>query len=481
MLTEFKEKLRTTPVPVRVALLASLLTLVNAWVSLVLAFTAAWLHLKEKPDAGFNQNLKWFFAAPFVLSAVLTLASQNTPQDDLLRHLMAWRTDFDYRAQYPWSDLPKANLWLGFDWLVGQLQTTLGIPALVLLHGIPLVALVLSGWVMYGAFRRAAPHASAEAVLLFGSLAIVACAPRMLLGRPEAFVSLMGASAWLCTSRKHVALWVAGFILMTPFYWLGWAYAPMALVLPLALRDRIALAAALGILHLTFWQVYTGDYLGLMLWLRGTLGVEARENIDLSYLLLDLSGLAFALLLSWVLAVNSTKRARVLAMLPIAALILWFALPKQVRYGASIVMVSLPWLLSRYQVVERARRWKKRPLAVPPLLVLAVLVWAGINGVASSQHAPTFALPADAKVLSEQPYSNVFYGEKGISVDPSFALGATLPKWKNIFDPQTQKLDCARFREAGFTHLVEHHLSDIPDCVELSSIQGEWRLWRLKK
>lgn len=481
MLTAFKDKLLATPMPVRMAVLASLLVMVNTWLSLVLAFTAAWLHLRETPDVGFGRRLKSWFAFPYVLAAVVALVSQNTPPDDLLRHLMAWRTGLDYRAQYPWSDLPAANLWLGFDWLVGQLQTTVGLPADVLLSGIPVVALLLSGVVMYGAFQRAAPKASPEAMLLFGMLALLTCAPRMVLGRPEAFVSLMGASAWLCTSRNHVRLWVAGFIAMIPFYWLGWAYAPMALVLPLSLRSRLVLAAGLGALHLAFWQVYTGDYLGLMLWLRGTLGVVAVENYELSYLFLDLPGLLFALLLSWTLALNAGKRERVVAMLPLAALVLWFALPNQVRYGASITMVALPWLLAKYQAIERVRRWQGKALVYPALLVVAALAWTGVKGVAGSQPGPTFALPANAKVLSEQPYSNVFYGETGIAVDPSFALGATFPKWKNILDIKNRKLDCARFRAAGFTHLVEHSLVEIPPCVELAAVQGEWRLWGLKK
>jgi hypothetical protein len=95
------------------------------------------------------------------------------------------------------------------------------------------------------------------------------------------FLLIFGVSAWLCRTRAQAALWAVGFLALIPCYWLGWVYAPFALLLaPTAfgLVARFGIAAVLGLIHLAFWQGYSGDYIGLMVWLKGTLGVRAGEH-----------------------------------------------------------------------------------------------------------------------------------------------------------------------------------------------------------
>lgn len=484
-------RLPHTSLPTQLSIFAAVLCAFSLWLGAILAFISVWLYIKEQPSAMKAQ--KHWLLIPLLLAPCVFLFNGTVPPDDLLRHLMAWKIDYRYPAQYPWSDLPKANFWLGFDWALGYLQSQWGVSAQFLLQGVPALAFVLGGGVLYASMQKASPHASPAAFLLLGLLGLILIAPRMFLGRPEAFISIAAAAVWLCDTRAKITAWVLLMLLCIPVYWLGWAYAPFALLLPITWRARIGIAAFLAGANLLFWQIYTGDYLGMMMWLKGTLSVQANENISMGAMLLTYTGLAFALILAAVLArlpwanikritfSSSVWKHRELGVAPVL-LLLWLALPNQVRYNASLVFALLPWMLQNVTQWEISNIDIQEPawLKISPFAILCALVIASFHMQLPPEDIPRFAMKSGDRVLSENAYATVFFAKEPVQVEPSFALGATRPQWEDLLNNKDTKLDCALVRQARFTHVIEKSLGKGVACLELEGIQGAWRLWRVR-
>ena len=465
---------RCTPAT-RLSLVAVCAAIVNTWLGLSIGVCAAWMYTQKQP-LDFSRHLALWYFLPVAAALGFLGVGESTPPDDLLRHITAWRIGLDYRTQYPWSDIPKANLWLGFDYLLGALQRA-GVSKDMLLQWVPGVSLALQSVVLFGILRRILParRVHAELFLLAGALGMLALTPRSLLGRPEMFLLIFGMSAGLCRTRLQAAVWFAGYMLLIPFYWLGWVYAPLALLLAPAaipLRARFGIGAVLGLLHVAFWQVYTGDYLGLLIWLRGTLSILVGENAPM---LCGLSFWGFWLLMgSLGLVLSSLNKRRAIAALPVILLLVWFTLPNQLRYFAALSFVALPWVYRNFALMARLKH-----IRIPSMVVLLALGLAGAVSIPKTDEQPKFDLGAHARVYSDAPYATVFYGQPGIAVEPSFAMGATRPEWKDL--RKGDVLSCDLLVRGGFTHVVEKTLHQSLDCAELKAVQGPWRLWAIKK
>lgn len=459
----------------RLSLVAVVAALANPWLGIVVGLSAAWLYSRQQGLSLSRYRTLAFFIPVFVALAFIG-QGESLPADDLMRHLSAWQLNFDYRAQYPWSSVPQANLWLGFDYLLGQLQL-LGLSKQFLLQWLPGFSLMLQAVVLFFALQRAIPATrhNTELFLLAGALGLLALTPRSLLGRPEMFLLIYGAVAWLPRTRVQAAAWVLGFVALIPFYWLGWAYAAMALLLvprSISLVARICIAAVLTALHLTFWQWYTGDYIGLLVWLKSTLSVLAGENEPMLK--------SFSFWFAWVLVgalslgLSTLNKRRAIVALPVLMLLVWFTLPNQIRYVAALTFVALPWLYRTLAMWARATKTQ-----IPAVVVLMALGIAAALAVFPSTPVAKFALGAEARVYSESPYATVFYGQPGIAVEPSFALGATRPEWQDL--NKNGVMSCALLKQGAFTHVVEKSLETPIECADLIAVQGAWRLWKLKK
>lgn len=478
--------IRNVSLTTAMAIAASMLAFANTWLGLALGICAAWVHSRLPQSPG--ESSRWlskhpsaWTAAP-VLAALYAVASgAAVPPDDLLRHLSAWQLGLDYRAQYPWSDLPRENLWLGFDYLLGALQRV-GLPKDALLHLVPALSFCVAVLVLQAGLSRAVPtrRHRADLMLVCGIVALGAITPRMLLGRPEAFMTVLGAAAWLCKTRPAMVAWIGAYLVCIPAYWLGWTIAPFALLLPLAWRYRFALAAGLALTHLLFWQAYTGDYLGLMVWLRSTLSVPASENAPLHSSLGTVYGWALVLAVSWCAAVKLRHGLRMPKkerdeLVAVGLLLVWFSLPNQIRYAPSLFFVATPWVYRCMTSVAPAHRLRTLPV---PVLGCLLMLGAALQLPKFEPQAP-FALPADAKVFSESPFSTVYYSRPGIAVEPSYAFGATKPAWRALI--KEGKADCPRLKSGGFTHVIESSLIEIPSCLTLSQVHENWRLWEVAR
>jgi hypothetical protein len=351
----------------------------------------------------------------------------------------------------------------------------------MLREAVPSAAVILQMVVLYWALKRSLPDRRIHApmFLLIGGLSLLLLTQRSALGRPEMFLLIFASAAHIPRSFRGVVAWLAGYLLLVPCYWLGWAYAPFALLLwphRISLPARVGIAAALGVIHLGFWQWYTGDYLGLMQWLRGTLSVLATENAEMLaglYRFTDYSAWAFLGTLSFCIAL--LNRHRMHAALGLGLLLAWLALPNQVRYLPAIAFVALPWCYRQLVLWATARK-----VTVPSVVVVLWLAAAAILAPPKSASTPSFPLPATARVYSESPYATAFFGQPGISVEPSFAFGATKKPYEKLKDPKRADEHCALLYQGGFTHLVEKSRKQVLACGELIAVDGPWRLWKIK-
>jgi hypothetical protein len=459
----------------RLSIAAAICAIVNPWLGLLAGLAAAWLYTSRHP-IDFNRHLALWFFLPVLVALGYIGLGESLPYDDLMRYLSAWQLNYDYRAQYPWADIPKADLWLGFDYAMWVLQEA-GLSKPFLLQWLPGLSLILQSVVLYRVLQRVLPahRRHAELFLLAGALGLVTLTPRSLLGRPEMFLLIFGMSAWLTRTRTQAAVWVVSFLALIPCYWLGWVYAPFAVLLApasIGLVARFGIATVLGLLQLAFWQVYTGDYIGLMVWLKGTLSVLATENFAM---VLSLSWwFTWATVAAVSLALSTLNKTRFLAALPVLLLLIWFALPNQVRYLAAFAFVALPWMYRTFALVARVRQ-----VSIPPVVVAVALAASGLLGVSAKEEQPKFALDAHARVYSESPYATVFYGQPGIAVEPPFALGATRPEWREL--KKKGVIRCDLLLRGGFTHVVEKSLTQPLSCADLTAVQGQWRLWTIRR
>jgi hypothetical protein len=465
---------RTAPAT-RLSIVAAISALANPWFGLVVGLAAAWLYTRQRP-IDFSRHLAVWYFLPVVVALGYIGLGESLPYDDLMRYLSAWQLHFDYRAQYPWADIPKADLWLGFDYALWQLQKA-GLSKQFLLQWLPGLSLVLQSAVLFGVLQRILPahRRHAELFLLVGALGLVTLTPRSLLGRPEMFLLIFGMSAWLTHTRRQAAVWATGFLALIPCYWMGWVYAPFALLLApasIGLVARFGIAAVLGLVHLAFWQAYTGDYIGLMVWLKGTLVVIATENYPI---VLSMGWwFSWALVGAVSLALSTLNRARFNAAVPVLLLLCWFALPNQLRYFASFAFVALPWTYRTFAILARVRHFH-----IPSVVVVVALAASGALAVSQKEQQPRFALDAHARVYSESPYATVFYGQPGIAVEPPFALGATRPEWREL--KKDGAMRCDLLLRGGFTHVVESSLKRPLECADLTAVQGSWRLWTIRR
>lgn len=487
LIQQFLIRLRGLSAPTRLALIAACLVVVHPWLGVACALGSAWVYASEplggqRAQENLSQYSAWWFMVPVAAGIKAILTGYAVPPDDLLRHLSAWQIGFDYRSQYPWSDIPKENLWLGFDYLLGALQQT-GLSKTATLFLVQGTAYLATAGVLYLTLLKAVPaHRRNHAIILiYSSIGLVAAAPRALLGRPEGFLLIIGLSSFLVKTKTQTVAWIFAFVLTIPFYWLGWVYAPFALLLPIkSFKIRLATAVGLASAHLVFWQVYSGSYLKLMIWLYSSLSVLATENLPLTISLELVVGLVFILLITAAasLAGRHQRLKSLRKISPVGLLAAWFLLPNQIRYFPALVLVTLPWITLKTHSWLETRKFHTN-FVVSPVLVAGVLAMASFLQIPHYPPQANVALPSKARVYSEQPFTTIYFNEPGIAVEPSFAFGATKPEWRGIL--KDGKANCKLLVAGEFTHLIEYSLIEIPSCAKLKEIHGTVRVWEIKR
>jgi hypothetical protein len=249
---------------------------------LMIAAAAAWLWHSRSPALSSPSGQILFVA---VAATYLVAVASRVPiaPDDLLRDIAVARYGFDYRLMFPLSapNLPAVSMWWGFDRVLGQLSDAIGpLGTVWSVQGALAIGFVM--WVG-GICVRFLPADDDRwywaAVLL--SLVAPLVMSRVLLGRPEIFLTLWAASAVLATTRARQWLWVGVGCALSLSYWLMPLYVVAVVLLPATLRARVVVATLLLAFHCAVWQVITsGTYFQAIFWLAQVLESQVALSSD---------------------------------------------------------------------------------------------------------------------------------------------------------------------------------------------------------
>lgn len=430
----------------------------------------------------FDRRAWLVLAIPLAALAVRAAHPAPWALDDLLRHLAQAFWPDGYRGMYVHTALPPVGLYPSFDWLAGTLARSIGpYPAMWTMQALAWVAFVA---VFIAAAHRVlgGPHDVQARTLTLVALtaALVVMSERLFLARPEVFMTIWVIAALIPVGVGGVLAWAVVGVALSSGYWLAALYFPAAFVLAVPLRARaIAFASLCAAWAALWWWLADGEPVAAIRWTLEQVanripGIVVSENRPILNLLFAPAMLALVLAAVWAWRMPAANRA-------VLALAAFFAASAQARYGTVIAPLLALFVLGAL----RGRRLAL-PAGAPIVAVLfSSAVFAQLATAFPRMAAqPRFELPDGAVVLTgfdAASYATLIANPGRVRIAPAFEIGAAArPVQELIFGLAHGRIDCARARGLGFTHLIERSLrGEPPGCLSLRATQAGWRLWVL--
>lgn len=432
---------------------------------------------------GLLESHGWLIVGiPLVVFVAKMVMTPPTANDDLLRHIASAFWPGGYRDMYVYAQVPEIEYYAVFDWLVRGLARSIGpAPAMWTIQALAFGSFVV---IFVLVARRFVAGNSLASVLILAALvlALQVTYGRLVLARPEMFVTIWALAAPLILGSLGTIAWIGAGMLLSCGYLLAPVYFPAVLLLPHARRTRAVLFALLAACWAVFWLWMTGgallDSLILPFRLMGAreTGVQVSENVSIVNLLLMPQMLSLLLGAVWASRRSGVDHRFLL-------LAGYFMLSNQVRYGGVIAPLLTFYVLTALRAIEIP--WP--PLTRTIATALGIACFSVLSAEVPLYSAlPKFELPSGAVVLSahsEASYSNFFVNPGRIKGAPIYEIGAVeQPVQRLVIELGRGRLDCTALDGLGFTHVVENSLTGTaPACLELDATQAGWRLWRVRR
>lgn len=431
---------------------------------------------------GLFERHGWFvLAVPLGVFVAKMLMVPPTASDDLLRHIASAFWPGGYADMYVHTALPPVELYPAFDWFVGGLARSLGpAPTMWLMQALAFGTFV---WVFVAAARCLLDGHPAASVLALVALVLVLeiMWQRLMLARPEIFMTSWVLAALLVRGRIGLFAWVVAGLGLSSAYWLAPLYFPIAFLLSVSWRARISNFALLTTGWAAIWFFMTGGaVVDGIYWTFSQVanripGMVVLENVSIFNVLLVPQMLALAFGSAWAFRRPAAKDG-------LLWLGIYFMLSNQARYGGIVAPLLALHLLSALRVIPIPLPMPLRPVVVA---LAAVSLAMMSNEIPRYEGLPKFVVPEASVVLtgfSEATYSTLFVNPGAVRVAPGFEIGAsTVPVQELVQGLIHGKLDCASLDGLGFTHLIENTLSAAAlPCLSLEATQAGWRLWRVR-
>lgn len=413
----------------------------------------------ERIAASVEQEKAGMFsvATMLLMLAIMVIIKPYEPPDDLLRHLISYLHNYDYRKMYLYSDFPPFNMYAGFDWLVGQAHAAFGYYSYILVQ---VVNVLLFSLIYLYLLRDVEPNLRAAVLLV----ALIAVLPRLLLGRPSSFEGSLMLLGFAMARDSRVPWWGHACVgsIMVPLYYLFPIY-----VIPLVLVKRIyLLVLAAGLL---WWHMMSGGAYwetAISVLKSGSVG-RFTEIDELKSALPSMFQVLFAV----IPAVLYFKKDKITGLAS-----LWFLLPNQVRY----LETAVPLMLSM------ARHMAFRPSVWVILSLFGVLLSTQV-GLSAKSSVTKAVLLKDAFAPGDRVYAaamtmGVQYANPYILMAPGFEPEWLMPPLRESFvkTVKTGVFDCSTISKYPFDYVVESHLREKPACLDLYKIAGVYRVWTVK-
>jgi len=420
-------------------------------------------------------------AIALLVFAVQWLMLPPAPSDDLLRHIPAHAYGYVHSAIFPHSSLPAYSLYPAFEHGVGALAQAWG--PLVTVQVVMAAAWLSAVLLVVGLARQAGAGLSAGTSVLICLLFATALSERLFLGRPEVFGVLWGVAALLCRGRIALLTWVLGGVLLSSSYWLFPLYLVFVLLLPHSWKARIAAGAVLLGYHFAFWTWNAGG-LATYLQVLGMIPVWTNARL-LTVLETQSIWQMFArpsMVILTALGLTGLVRMEPRRRLMLVTVGIAFLMTNMVRYAA---VLALLLFVAALPLVEDLNAFVRRHLAAALVVLLLPLLSVGVVRQAAPTFGqlPHFTLPAGAKVLTAfdtATFALPFFNPGRVQIIPAMEIGATEKPYqqasRNLY---FGNLTCKDLEGLNLTHVVERTQQSIPQCLKLTKVQGEWRLWEV--
>ncbi|WP_293443617.1 hypothetical protein [Persephonella sp.] len=390
------------------------------------------------------------------------------PPDDLLRHLVSYKFEYDYSKVYVNSYLPPYNPHITFEWVVGkihQLLTNINLPELL---SVSIVQAILIALLFVGI--KLNTKTDKETSIIF-ALAMALISTRLFLGRP----SLLETTLFLIilgSKRKWTQILTSTVMGMS--YWLFWIY-----LIPLSFIKRSVFIPML--LSFIFWFVITDfkyfEGIKQLLFSIESSDVSVGENSPLITNIFANPGVILLILIS-IIKLTETKNIRPNKNFLAAA---WFSLSNQVRYIEIIAPLLL--LNTKEKIIygiERAVKLNPVVLAILGTSILIGSIPAYKTIIFDKKTAKVFT---NEKILTSLEYSfPILFSNQNVKLTPPMEIRWTNPKVLNQIKMMRQegKISCAVLKKYRYTMLVESYLKEKPKCLKLIKTYKKVRIWKVK-
>ncbi|MCX8166709.1 MAG: hypothetical protein N3E37_02555 [Candidatus Micrarchaeota archaeon] len=383
------------------------------------------------------------------------------PHDDLLRHLVAYKYDYDYSRVYPDTWLFNGyRIYLGFDEIYGFLHKTFND------YSIPIVqslALILYTLVFFFFMKKHVKKDGLLIIVIFLYLAAV-LNPRFLLGRPSIFVSLLFVVS-LLIPNTIISVVLGLLIVITYYFW------PMYIILLIFNRREHILTLLIGFL---FWNwISSGTYVHDLIYF-----ITETEKNEYTFPIYELSSLIGTTiqsgyyLIPLVLYAYFGDRKYLLIVLATLAL-------NKIRFIEYLFPLIL-FTLNYDKVSSYFRNFNTRVILVCALLIFSYLFY-----LKSFVDSFDLGLKYDNnKIFTDMmqiSYRTVYESENvKLTPGPSIATLNT-DQYKNMkLLLQNGTIDCDFIKKHNYTLVIEKSLKEFPECLELEELKREFRVWRVK-
>jgi len=385
------------------------------------------------------------------LALALFLTVTPYPPDDLLRHVKIHEYSYDYANLFAYSDNFSYNPYLLFDYFVGFLDQQFGEHALKIMQGLCFIVLLAGFYVNTKnwdwRFR----------IFVF-VIMLAVMGLRIELARPTVFEAFFFLIALGLTGIPAVLFGV----FMSSFYYLFFIF-----LIPLAfVRREYIISIVIGLL---IWVYYAGFgyFIDIYMLISGIMTervLPIGENSSVLGLLLN----PFFLLLLYFFIKSKNYRY----LIPIGL----FTLINQIRFMDIIVP-----LIAISLIEDKIRKIKFG--FVENILFLVIMAVAVYHMFPYSAQEPIHVENSTVFCDSMRCMFKTVYGSSNISISPSMEIGLTdrevQLQIKKMMDNGT--VDCEFFEKYEYDLVVEGSLKEIPPCLELEDVYGNYRIWRTKR
>jgi len=427
------------------------------------------------PSAEYTKTAKTmglFFVVALVLLYAVTI---HSPLDDALRSVVAWRYDFNYQKLYGADQFPfNFDPWYPYEAFLAFLQLDLGfskVGALQFFQGLSLALFVLGGFLFgYGRIHIANTIAAVGIVVTPLLFRFTAARPDILEAALFIILLALVKNGTGSAAKMFVAAALSLFIGL--FYHFGWIY-----LVPILLFEPYLAVAALTVSFFAWNYVLSGGE-----WLEWAMTLFRLDDLRHGIVVLEnQTTIGYMAALAALVYAFARKQAESLGW-RFWMVVLWFSLPNQMRYFATIV-----YPLVAFGIFSAIPKTKvPNPLLFVPLLFYAYIE---IAGTYRPYPDPTH-IPKGSTVICDN-MSNMFRvvyaneSELG-KVVPPMEIGFAEEFYKrSVLDRMKGKgggpLDCSVLRKHPFDYVVESSLSKVPECMELYEVNKNLRIWKYRK